>query len=410
MEIVRLLPELHQLRFEVGHAYLWADPGALTLIDTGVAGSGPAIAEAVRSLGRDPGEIRTVVLTHFHEDHTGSAAEVAGWGDVTVMAHRLEAPVVRGEVPGPPPVFTDAPDWERDLYENMVKPPPAPPCRVDRELEDGDVIDFGGGARVVLADGHTDGSVAVYLPGRRVLFTGDAVASMDGTPILGVFNLDRPRAAETFRRLAALDADTVCFGHGDPLTGGPGEASEALRAAASRLPARDRQGRGTQESQTGRQGRGTQESRTGGRGRGRLPAARSRAGVHGPRAGLHGLPHARGRADARPARPAVLLPRQGDPGSVPRRTTRRGAAAYRPGGGPSRPPYGQERPVFTDSARLRRVASGTPPIVAPPLRPLPDRATRPSCPAGPRPTRTRTPPPEPGRAGGASSAPAPRGS
>ncbi|GAA3033557.1 hypothetical protein GCM10017559_71180 [Streptosporangium longisporum] len=40
------------------------------------------------------------------------------------MAHRLEAPVVRGEVPGPPARLHRRPDWERDLYENMVKAAP----------------------------------------------------------------------------------------------------------------------------------------------------------------------------------------------------------------------------------------------------------------------------------------------
>jgi glyoxylase-like metal-dependent hydrolase (beta-lactamase superfamily II) len=37
------------------------------------------------------------VLTHAHQDHVGAAAEVAAWGDVTVLAHRADAPVIRGE-------------------------------------------------------------------------------------------------------------------------------------------------------------------------------------------------------------------------------------------------------------------------------------------------------------------------
>ena len=36
----------------------------------------------------------------------------------------------------------------------------------------------------------------------------------------GVFNTNRAQAAASFRRLARLDTDTACFGHGEPLTQG----------------------------------------------------------------------------------------------------------------------------------------------------------------------------------------------
>ncbi len=98
------------------------------------------------------------------------------------------------------------------------------------EVADGDVLDFGGGARTVHVPGHTDGSIAVHLPHHGVLFTGDAVAvsPVDGEVMLGVFNVDRDRAVDSFRKLADLDAEVACFGHGDPVTGG---AARALRAS-----------------------------------------------------------------------------------------------------------------------------------------------------------------------------------
>jgi glyoxylase-like metal-dependent hydrolase (beta-lactamase superfamily II) len=65
MEIVELLPELHLLRFEVGQAYLWRDADGLTLIDSGAAGAGPAVTDAILSIGSKPGDLRRIVLTHF---------------------------------------------------------------------------------------------------------------------------------------------------------------------------------------------------------------------------------------------------------------------------------------------------------------------------------------------------------
>jgi glyoxylase-like metal-dependent hydrolase (beta-lactamase superfamily II) len=238
MDVVELLPRLHHVRFPIGHVYLWSGAEGLTLIDTGATGSAPAIAEAIRQVGRRPEELRNVLLTHFHEDHVGSAAELTTWGDVHVLAHRADAPFIRGEQTGPPPVLADweLPIWE-SVQETMAGMPRPEPVRVDRELDDADVIDLGDGLRAVAvaAPGHTPGSVAFYLPDLGVLFTGDTAARGPGggDVILGVFNADPAGAAASFRRLASLDVDVACFGHGDPLVK---DAGARLRATAERLP------------------------------------------------------------------------------------------------------------------------------------------------------------------------------
>jgi glyoxylase-like metal-dependent hydrolase (beta-lactamase superfamily II) len=220
MDLLELTPRLQLLRFGVGQAYLWrdgADRTDLTLVDSGPPGSGPAIAAAVRGLGT----LRRLVLTHFHDDHAGGAAEAGSWPGVTVFAHRADAPIVRGDHPAPPPELTA---FERQLHAQVAKGlTRAPAARVDVELDDGDVLDIGDGARVVHVPGHTDGSIALHLPAERVLFTGDVIAHHEGQLMVGPFNLDRELAAASAHALAALDVDTACFGHGEALVGGAGE-------------------------------------------------------------------------------------------------------------------------------------------------------------------------------------------
>ncbi|MFB7245639.1 MBL fold metallo-hydrolase [Streptomyces populi] len=220
MDVIEVLPRLRMLRFPVGSAYLWRDGSELTLIDTGTADRAAEIEEAL------DGGLRRIVLTHWHEDHTGSAAELAARHGAEVVAHRLEAPVIRGRTAGAPPVLEE---FEVAIRAALPPLPAAPPCRVDREVEDGDVLDFGGGAVVVAVPGHTDGSIALHLPGPKVLFTGDAVANV-GRTMMGVFNTDRVRAVESLRRLAELTVETAVVGHGDPVTHG---ATAALRKAAA---------------------------------------------------------------------------------------------------------------------------------------------------------------------------------
>jgi glyoxylase-like metal-dependent hydrolase (beta-lactamase superfamily II) len=66
--------------------------------------------------------------------------------------------------------------------------------------------------------GHTAGQIALHMPSKRVLFVGDAILHVFGLrPPLGIFTEDKTQAKESIRKLAALECDIVCFGHGSPL-------------------------------------------------------------------------------------------------------------------------------------------------------------------------------------------------
>jgi glyoxylase-like metal-dependent hydrolase (beta-lactamase superfamily II) len=79
--------------------------------------------------------------------------------DVVELPPRRGDPA--GEVPAP---FPRLADWEKPIFDQVAGNGPivSPlPIRVDRELDDGDVLHFGGDVvRVVSATGHTPGSVA----------------------------------------------------------------------------------------------------------------------------------------------------------------------------------------------------------------------------------------------------------
>ena len=228
MEPQLIAPGVHWLEFELGHVYLWDWGGGLTVIDSGITGSADAILHAIAAIGRRPEEVREIVLTHSHDDHRGGAAELAEHTGAEVLAHRADAPVIRGQQPQTPPDLTD---FERPLAAAIFpRVPQAGPVRVDREVDDGDAT--AGGGVIVSVPGHTPGSIALLLPRLGVLFTGDTIASHEGEPILGVFNIDRVAAMESVRKQARLDFEVACFGHGSPIVGGAGRR---IRALAERL-------------------------------------------------------------------------------------------------------------------------------------------------------------------------------
>jgi len=212
----------------VGRAYLYQEADRLTLIDTGLAGSAERIWRAIEAIGRRPEDLRQVVVTHHHRDHAGALADVVERTDAQVLVHALDAPVVRGDAPPPTPPALRF--WLRARGAQ-----PAKPARVDRKLHDGDEIELDGGARVIHVPGHTAGSIAVYVPGRRLLFAGDAAMNVLGVGApsgpFGMFNEDASQVKESFRKLAALDFDVACFGHGKPLDR---DASREFRLYAER--------------------------------------------------------------------------------------------------------------------------------------------------------------------------------
>ncbi|MFE7743895.1 MBL fold metallo-hydrolase [Nocardia sp. NPDC057455] len=231
MEIVPVSPRLAALRFaEVNdlNVYVWNDGAEVTLIDSGLPGAAGEIERGLGVLGFSVDRVRRVILTHAHDDHIGSAADIAEWG-AEIWVHQADADIVRGERPQPAPVLRD---WERPIADALELGPSPRPAPVHRELRGGEVLDFGGGAEVLAVPGHTEGSLALYLPCHRVLFTGDTLANVGGVTMPGVFNLDSTAVEAAAHRLTDSDADVVCVGHGEVLT------AESLYAWRSRRSAR----------------------------------------------------------------------------------------------------------------------------------------------------------------------------
>jgi glyoxylase-like metal-dependent hydrolase (beta-lactamase superfamily II) len=227
MEPQLLVPGIYFLSFEIGQVYLWARQDGVTVIDTGISGSAPEIMGAIRAIGRRPEDVTEILLTHFHADHIGGAAELVRLTGGTLLAHPADAAVIRGQQSEPPPELSER---ERQMLAAILpRVPSADRVDVSREVQDGEAV-AGGGGSIVGAPGHTPGSIAVLAPG--VLFTGDTIAFSNGKPMLGPFNIDRSEAIQSVRKLAKLEFEVACFGHGPPIVGG---ASERIRALAETL-------------------------------------------------------------------------------------------------------------------------------------------------------------------------------
>ena len=67
--------------------------------------------------------------------------------------------------------------------------------------------------------GHTPGSICMLLAQEGVVIVGDVLVHRRGLKLpTRLFTVDIPREIESVRRLAGLDFDVICFGHGRPIT------------------------------------------------------------------------------------------------------------------------------------------------------------------------------------------------
>ena len=89
------------------------------------------------------------------------------------------------------------------------------------------MLDLAGGLRVIHLPGHCAGQVALLWQGGRLLIAGDVCTNFltVGDPI-GFEDIAEGRRSQ--RKLANLDFEAVCFGHGGPITA---SAKERVRRA-----------------------------------------------------------------------------------------------------------------------------------------------------------------------------------
>jgi glyoxylase-like metal-dependent hydrolase (beta-lactamase superfamily II) len=202
---------------------------SVTLVDAALPGRQAQLLGAVTEAGRDPAEVRDIAITHHHVDHTGSLASLVRTTGARVHAHRLEAPILRGEQAPPPLVGASLGSRVFLAVLQRLGPSAAAPAPVDHEVADEEEL-AGTGLRVVYTPGHTMGHVSFLHAASGTLFVGDAAASgrKGLTRAVGNHDEDPDAAAASIARLAALDFETACFGHGRTVSLGAKRAFSQL--------------------------------------------------------------------------------------------------------------------------------------------------------------------------------------
>jgi len=146
-------------------------------------------------------DVRLIIATHGHPDHL-EAIQTFARGGVQVAIHEEEWKFLQ-EIGG---------QFYRAMGMEM------PELKVSFFLKEGELKLGSKTFQVIHTPGHSPGSISLYWPEKKALFTGDVVFPM------GVGRTDFPGGdggllRDSIERLSQLDADYLLSGHGEVIKG-----------------------------------------------------------------------------------------------------------------------------------------------------------------------------------------------
>jgi len=226
------------------HAYVLPGDDGWTIVDTGL-GLPDARDRWAGELEELPGGVGRIVVTHFHPDHVGAAADVAELTGAQVAQGRLDyaqcelvwggedwAEVLVGwfHRHGVPDDVTRELIEQGSQWRPFIRYQPDPGL-----LDPGDRVD---GWEAIAAPGHADGQLMLLREG--VLVAADHLLGTI-SPTVGLWPRSRPDPLgdylDALEATIALDARIALPGHGDPILDPSGRARELIAHHRDRLAA-----------------------------------------------------------------------------------------------------------------------------------------------------------------------------
>jgi metallo-beta-lactamase class B len=206
MKPFHLIGNIHYVGTAGISAFLIVTPEGNILTDGGLEETASQIEANIVALGFRMQDIKIILNSHAHFDHSGGLAALKARSGARLIASAIDKPILEsGHVDFGPSSEVDA-----------------PPVKVDQAVNDGDTVRLGGVTLTAnITGGHTPGCTSWTMPlveaGIRhevIFFCSLTVA---GNPLVN--NKSRPQIVSDYRssfaRLAAMKPDIFLAPHGD---------------------------------------------------------------------------------------------------------------------------------------------------------------------------------------------------
>jgi glyoxylase-like metal-dependent hydrolase (beta-lactamase superfamily II) len=244
-EVRRLSPSILCLRRAsyLTCSYMVQRRGAITLVDAGMSSDGADVRAGLDYLGAHPRDIRAILLTHWHNDHSAGAQAAHSLSSAPVYYHSADEAYFTGKT-GPRGIrrwiSELIPEWGvLVLAKGLLGEATPRAVQAQHFVHDGQVLfeEF----VVVATPGHTEGHVSYFYTPDAALFAGDALAVIGGRIrfMARPVTLNEGAARRSLAKCLELRPKLVCPGHREPLTTGAQAECERMLsylAAGGRWP------------------------------------------------------------------------------------------------------------------------------------------------------------------------------
>jgi hydroxyacylglutathione hydrolase len=174
------------------------------IIDSGASANYVShVLDKLREFKLDPGNVKKLVLTHVHPDHTGGLRGMIDAFDPTVYMHTDDAIVFVQKFADRMQLLTGGETLPIDNFSFQV----------------------------IHTPGHSPGGICLYEPTKKVLFSGDTVFAHGSVGRCDLRGGNSQLLIESIETLMKLDVEYLCPGHMNAVNNGNEHVKMSYRFA-----------------------------------------------------------------------------------------------------------------------------------------------------------------------------------
>ncbi len=167
----------------------------IALIDTG---TGWETDNLIKEVEEHTNKIDLIILTHEHFDHCGGAARLQEHFGAKIAMHEEGS------------VFLEK-GMMSEFFNARVRK-----ADVDIKLKGGEIIELGEyKLQVIHTPGHSMGSICLYEPNKKALFSGDTIFLYGGIGRTDFYGGNGMLLKESIRKISKLSVRALYPGHGE---------------------------------------------------------------------------------------------------------------------------------------------------------------------------------------------------